>query len=218
VARLNGSQPQGVSVVGPRRIGKSSLLHYLYQPRADEVLRPRNNLHVFYLDAQQGECHTPDEFCTALVKLMLAQATIDRRTTHGRRLAELQSDLATHNQCDWGMAREVINLVAFHPVICLDEFETLLKGGFENRFFDGLRSWANEGLVTWITASAQPLSQLAHEHNLTSPFFNLLATIPLGELTEVEGDKLLQRDLVEEVDGGIRFEVELVRRWWASQL
>lgn len=38
-ARLNGSQPQGSAIVGPRRIGKSSLLHYLYQPRQDETLR-----------------------------------------------------------------------------------------------------------------------------------------------------------------------------------
>lgn len=29
--------------------------------------------------------------------------------------------------------------------------------------------------------------------------------------------RLLARDLVEEVAGGIRFEVELVRRWWAAQ-
>ncbi|MFN8490864.1 MAG: hypothetical protein U0350_24945 [Caldilineaceae bacterium] len=29
--------------------------------------------------------------------------------------------------------------------------------------------------------------------------------------------RLLARDLVEEVEGGIRFEVELVRRWWAQQ-
>lgn len=49
------------------------------------------------------------------------------------------------------------------------------------------------------------------------------ASVPRAQLTGGQNEyeqalkKLLQRDLVEEVDGGISFEVELVRRWWASQ-
>jgi hypothetical protein len=46
----------------------------------------------------------------------------------------------------------------------------------------------------------------------------------MGEETLTRGEparqealrRLLARDLVERVDGGIRFEVELTRRWWAE--
>lgn len=52
--RLNGSQPQGMAVVGPRRIGKSSLLHYLYRPRAQEALRCAPNQQVIYVSIRSS--------------------------------------------------------------------------------------------------------------------------------------------------------------------
>lgn len=190
-ARLNGPQPQGSAVVGPRRIGKSSLLHYLYQPRQEESLCCAANQQVIYLDAQQGECTTPDTFRRTLTQKLLTTQPPDRRTREGKQRADLQNQLQGDATCTWEMARTAITLLPFHPVICLDEFETLLTGGFDNRFFDALRSWANEGILTWITASAQPLTTLGKEHNLTSPFFNLLATIQIRELTDREVSELL---------------------------
>jgi hypothetical protein len=192
-ARLNGPQPQGSAVVGLRRIGKSSLLHYLYQPRQAESLRCAVNQQVIYLDAQQGECTTPDAFRRTLTLKLLATHQPDRRTTKGKQWADLQSHLARDPLCTWEMARTAITLLPVHPVICLDEFETLLREDFDNRFFDALRSWANEGSLTWITASAQPLTILGQEHKLTSPFFNLLATVQIGELTDREVDELLDQ-------------------------
>lgn len=192
-ARLNGPQPQGSAVVGPRRIGKSSLLHYLYQPRKDEPLRGAANQQVIYLDAQQGECTTPDAFRRTLAQKLLATQPRNRRTSEGKQRADLQDQLAHDPPCTWEMARTAITLLPVHPVICLDEFETLLKGDFDNRFFDALRSWANEGILTWITASAEPLTALGKAHNLTSPFFNLLATVQLGALTAQETDALLDQ-------------------------
>ena len=47
-----------------------------------------------------------------------------------------------------------------------------------------------------------------------------LATVEEGSLTRGQPERqealqrLLRRDLVERVDGGIRFQVELTRRWW----
>jgi hypothetical protein len=192
-ARLNGPQPQGSAIVGPRRIGKSSLLHYLYQPRHEETLRCAANQQIIYLDAQQGECTTPDAFRRTLTQKLLATQPADRRTREGKQRADLQSQLARDPFCTWEMARTAITLLPVHPVICLDEFETLLREDFDNRFFDALRSWANEGILTWITASAQPLTTLGKEHNLTSPFFNLLATVQIGELTDRETDELLDQ-------------------------
>ncbi|MFN8490865.1 MAG: ATP-binding protein [Caldilineaceae bacterium] len=192
-ARLNGSQPQGSAVVGPRRIGKSSLLHYLYQPRTDETVRAAANQRVLYLDAQQGECATPEAFRRTLVMALLASQPFDRRTQKGKTLDDVQTALNTNPLCPWETVRLVLENLPFHPVICLDEFEALLGDTFDNRFFDALRNWANEGLLTWITASALPLSDLGRQHNHTSPFFNLLATVTLKELTDSEATELLDQ-------------------------
>ncbi len=191
--RLRGEQPQGSSIVGPRRIGKSSLLHYLLKPRADETLRAAPNQQVVYLDAQTGECSSPDRFRIMLLRTLLDEQRLDRRTTEGRLLAEMQMQLTNATDCSWELARAVLVALPFHPVVCLDEFEALLNDAFDESFFNGLRSWANEGLVTWIIVSVKSLPELSQLHQSASPFFNLLATLELGELTTSEAEQLLDQ-------------------------
>ena len=41
--------------------------------------------------------------------------------------------------------------------------------------------WANEGLLTWVIVSVKSLPELGEIYKSASPFFNLLATIELGE-------------------------------------
>lgn len=191
-ARLNGAQPEGSAVVGLRRIGKSSLLHYLYRPREGEELRSAEGLRVIYFSAAEGSCGTPEQFRATLVRALLHDLRLELYpAAEGRWLAELQERLAAGEPCPWDTARRALDSLPFHPVVCLDEFEALLSDAFEDRFFTALRNWANEGLLTWITASARPLPELGDLHGRSSPFFNLLATVRLGDLTENEAKQLL---------------------------
>ena len=208
IGRLNGEQPQGSSIVGPRRIGKSSLLHYLTSPRPDEPLRAAPGQQVVYLDAQKGECNSPDSFRMMLLRALMTAQRLDRRTLDGRLLADIQAQLATATECSWEMARAALVALPFHPVVCLDEFESLLNADFDEAFFNGLRSWANEGLLTWVIASVKSLPELGEIYQSASPFFNLLATIELGEMVEAEADQLL--DLTE--TSGIAFTAP-ERKW-----
>lgn len=193
-ARLNAAQPQGSSIVGPRRIGKSSLLHYLYQPRPNETLCAADNLLVVFLSASDGRCDTADHFRATLIAETITKAQPNRRTKAGKWLEQVRQKCESTQTCDWNTAREALtklNALGNHPVICLDEFEALIANGFDDRDFNALRNWANVGLLTWITASAIPLPELRDLHSLTSPFFNLLATVPLGDLTDDEVTALL---------------------------
>lgn len=210
--RLNGSSPQGSAVVGARRIGKSSLLHYLVQPRPDEHVRPNGGMRLVYLDAAQGSCSTPGQFQATLLRAALAAQKIDRRTAEGRWLAELQQNLAgPRAECSWTESRAALEKLPAHPVVCLDEFEALLTHAFDDRFFNGLRSWANEGLLTWVTASARPLESLGQLHGHSSPFFNLLGTVSLAGLAAPEVDILL--DLAQETPSPFSpSERKLIRR------
>jgi len=191
IGRLNGEQPQGSSIVGPRRVGKSSLLHYLTMPRSDEPLRAAPGQQVVYLDAQKGECSSPDSFRLMLLRALLADQPLNQPAADGRLLADIETQLANTTQCSWELARAVLVALPFHPVVCLDEFETLLNHAFDEAFFNGLRSWANEGLLTWVIASVKSLPELGQIYKSASPFFNVLATIELGELGEAEADQLL---------------------------
>lgn len=193
MARLNAPQPGGSAVIGERRIGKSSLLYYLCHPRPDETLLPAANLRLVYVDAQAPECGAPDGLRAALLRAALAPYTPP--TTWGRRdrLTQLRDDLARNGGCDWPTARAALEQLPYRPVICLDELEAVVAAPFDNRFFDALRSWAQEGLVAWITASKMPPSEVAHKLSLTSPFFNILATVRLEGLTEAEAEQLLDR-------------------------
>ncbi|MGB0388123.1 MAG: hypothetical protein ACPGWR_25175 [Ardenticatenaceae bacterium] len=204
IARLNGHQPQGSSIVGPRRIGKSSLLHYLTHPREDESLRPHNTLCVVYLSAAAGNCSTPDKFRFAVSLLLISKLLFMvkegfyKYKNYNMDWFLYEIDLIEEKKMriesySWASAREVLERLPFHPVICLDEFEALLlNDAFDDRFFNALRNWANEGLVSWVTASSKPLQELLEHNNFTSPFFNLLATVRLRGLTDREADDLLR--------------------------
>lgn len=193
--RLNGDQPQGSAIVGPRRIGKSSLLHYLYKPRVDEPLQPNDKCRVIFWDVSEGDCYTPAQFRTQLLDKLhqLDDASLDVSLLGRVRETLSRNPLDT----SWAGLRDTLEALGWHPVVCLDEFEALLKRGFEDRFFSALRSWANAGLISWVTASAQRLDVLADNKGMTSPFFNLLATIELGELTDEEVLELLERTNVD---------------------
>lgn len=193
LARLNAPQPQGSAVIGDRRIGKSSLLYYLCHPRSDESLHPTANLRLVYVDAQAPECSTPDGLRAALLRAALTPYT--PTVAWGRRdpLVQLRDNLTRGGACDWAAARAALEQLPYRPVICLDELEAIIAPPFDNRYFDALRNWAQDRLVAWITASKIPPSDLARQASLTSPFFNILAAVPLGGLAEAEAEQLLDR-------------------------
>lgn len=193
IARLNGNQPQGSSIIGPRRIGKSSLLYHLTNLGKDKPWRLGENLCIVYLSAAAGSCSTPEEFRLTIIQTVLNGYSWPHDAEFNHELIELHENLERKQLCSWAIARDILQKLPFHPVICLDEFEALLlNDAFDDRFFNALRTWANEGLVSWVTASSKPLQELLEDNNLTSPFFNLLATVPLAGLTDTEADELLK--------------------------
>ncbi|MEM7539630.1 MAG: AAA family ATPase [Chloroflexota bacterium] len=200
IDRLRAEKPQGSAIFGERRIGKSSLLHYLHKPRAEESLRAPDNCVVFYISADDGKfSESQAGFRRALISELLAheRTYIGGSTWTDHDLGEAQEVLATGQPCSWVMAEQVLTSLPYHPVICLDEFEALadpaLQDVFDDRFFNALRHWANEGRVTWITATRMPLEELNALRSISSPFFNLLANIELGGLEPVEVKQLLDR-------------------------
>jgi hypothetical protein len=68
------------------------------------------------------------------------------------------------------------------PVLCLDDFESLLKRTeeFDNGFYDNLRSLMNDNALMLVVASRKELSVYGSEYRFVSQFFNLGSVIPLA--------------------------------------
>jgi hypothetical protein len=173
----NTGQLQSVSVVGPHRIGRSSLLNYVAETY-DKFLQSPAAYRFAYISPHDANCHTVAEFLC-------------------RVLDDLDLPLHTHHQVTLQEFQDAINLLnqgGIHPVICVDEFEELLNSNsFSNEFFDVLRHLMSESALAFVIASTEPLSELVSPDKYTSPFFNIFTITEIGEFTAEEASLLIQR-------------------------
>ena len=177
---------QSVSLIGPRRIGKSSLLLHLARPevRVSHNLGQPDSLFVA-IDCQEFGGSPPEEVYEALLSELL-----DRAADAG---LELQAGerFGTYRALD-----RVLNQIYrqdISVVVLLDEFELLAANErLTPYFFARLRGLTTKYGLAYLTASQRPLFDItADEEILSSPFFNIFVTLPLGLYSETEARGLL---------------------------
>ncbi len=102
----------------------------------------------------------------------------------------------------------------FFPVLLLDAFDKVtLNEHFDLAFFEFLRALATAGLVSYVTASIAPLSEICHSGIAGSPFFNIFYTYHLEAFTPEEAQMLIS-DPAQQC--GLAFsnqEIALVLKW-----
>ncbi len=176
---------QSVSIVGERRIGKTSLLHRLLQLAVDKF---------------GPECRT------AFVDLLQPSA----RTQAGL-LREIQRQLGVSGPEDnlAGFAENLVKLnqEGAHPVVALDEIDLFVRqpGEFSQDFCEALRAIASAEQLSLLAASRVPLKTLHEQGALVSPLYNIMGTQKLGVFSPTEA-----RAFVEHPRPGIRFAAEQV--------
>lgn len=164
---------QSVSVVGERRIGKSSLLYHL-KDTGSERLRAAGykDYELRYLDVQP--LVSAEEFYTHACRLIEGPNQV-----HG---------LALGGKDDLEKAVSGRKLM-----LCLDEFEQTVEADFGSEFFKFLRHLAQSGDIAFIIATKSPLSELyLSDEELTSGFPNVFTTLRLDELAEGEARALVE--------------------------
>lgn len=166
---LGAAQPMSISVVGERRIGKSSLLWYLHQ-KGPEQLGSEWRFAYVALDS--------------LGDLTMERVLVAMAAGLNESLAELTYE---------GFSQLVGRLASQGQrlVFCLDEFEAVTALG--EAFLGYLRGLINVNQVTFIVATERPLEELSREGVLTSPFFNVFTKVPLGPMPDDEARELLSR-------------------------
>ena len=190
-SRLRNAEFESSSLVGERRIGKTSLLNYL----ADVDVRRRYDLlggtHMFvYVDLQiMNKEVTPVRLWQRLLRQM---GRVCQDSTVHQAIDEIRQQDAIDN---FALADlfDIIDEKNQHVVFLLDEFEKVTENSnFGTDFFYGLRSLAIQHHLALVTSSRRELIELCHSEAIrSSPFFNIFANINVGLFTEDEARDLI---------------------------
>lgn len=178
---------QSVSLIGPRRIGKSSILLHLCRSSVRESynLQPPKAIFVM-LDCQELGGSPPEEvYETLLVGLVDAAEDADLELEPAQQPGTYRSlDRALHE----------ISKQDVPVVFLLDEFELLAANEhLSPYFFARLRGLTTKYGLAFLTTSQRPLFAItAEEEILSSPFFNIFVTLPLGLYSKEEAISLFQ--------------------------
>lgn len=151
-------QRQNCQVVGPRRIGKTSLLRQI------ERLAPtwEEGIVVTYLDLQDARCFKLRSWLDFVSRKFGWPTPASTLADFAERVEEMLSKKQ-------------------RPVLCLDEFEELTSRNneFGRDFFLNLRSCGQQGMSIF-TGSRKQLSRLTEPSDPTSPFYNTFPLMNLG--------------------------------------
>jgi hypothetical protein len=191
---------QSVSVLGQRRIGKSSFVLHAANPLVLQAhgLDPEQTCFV-YVDCQGRGDLTESELCALLRQGLSAQmkgrAQRDELGGGDTRsdLRDLEDYLAKATEA------------GFRLVFILDEFEAIAASRkLTPDFFSSLRRIITGYPVAVVTVTKDPLTTLtdAHESVLSSPFFNIFQPLSLGLFSAEEAEAMLQGLAAK---GGLRF-------------
>jgi transcriptional regulator with XRE-family HTH domain len=167
------SRKASTSIIGPRRIGKTWLIHYLQYIATQEL---GSRFYIKYLDATMPSCSTVNGFVAGVLEEFGLPSS---KSQQG--LLALEKGLKT---------LQTKNII---PVLCIDEFE-----GFGNRkeftldFFRALRAMTQKFGLALIAVSRSPLSAIVGKDVETSGFFNIFEQLTLKPFSSEEAREFIQ--------------------------
>lgn len=201
--RLRGHllQLHWVSIVGPRRIGKTSLLLQLCHPDVATGMGLNPSIYARVFIDCQGLSDLDAKGWQALLVKRAAEA--------------LDFSPAPQVQDSFEFREAFYSLLADGRklVLILDEFENLaVNPHLDVDFFNLLRSLATDLPLAMVTASRTSLSALTYQDQsvLSSPFFNVFNTLRIGLLEEKAARALLGRPEAGFAAETVEFLLELV--------
>jgi hypothetical protein len=177
---------QHVALIGPKRSGKTSLLHHLkaIALAAPAALRPgqradwlpgAERYRWVFVDFQDARMSSQDR----LLRYLLSSL-----------------DMPAPNPCSLDAFMDVASHYLRAPtVVLMDEIEAgLAAPELDEPFWGSLRSLANNytgGSLAFVLAAHEQPMQLAQDSFKPSPFFNIFHSLELGPFTDAEARELI---------------------------
>lgn len=195
--RLRNPEFESSSVVGDRRIGKTSLLNYIADPGTRAAYGLGGDSCAFvYSDLQMvGRVMGPEQLWRQLLDSLREQCRDDVIVTALKEL--LKRERLDIYDLD-GFFRKA-GARGHCVVFLLDEFDQITTNpSFGPDFYFGFRSLAIHRKVALVTSSRLELVELCHSESVkSSPFFNIFANINLRMFTPAEFQELVSQSLGE---------------------
>jgi len=180
--RIGAERPQSVSLVGERRMGKSSTLFHLTARHIQERFLPgKNPLGLVFLDFQQLRNITLDDFFALLCPSTQA-------------VYPDLPDLGPPGYMAFQRQLDELKKQGRALVMLLDEFDAVTSNpAFSQEFYSFLRSAANHYAVAYVTSSKIELQKLCHSTEIAdSPFFNIFSNLHLRPFSREEALELIR--------------------------
>jgi len=196
VNRLRSSAHESTSVVGERRICKTSLLKHFDTPEvAKELGMPPEEFCMIYIDFQGLTDITPQRFWQRVLHKMERSICVPDLIPEIKQVGEL----GDFDLFDLEDLFTMITDSGLTVVLFLDEFEYVTQNpNFGTDFFGGLRALAIHQNMPLVTATRRELVDLCHSEELKgSPFFNIFANVVLRPFNRDEVAEMLDGYLSE---------------------
>jgi hypothetical protein len=222
VNRLLSSAHESTSIIGERRIGKTSLLYHLTHPEVCSRLGlTSDQFCLVYVDFQGLTDITPTRFWQRVLKKM-SHSVCDESLKPSIDVLSNQDSIDLFDLEDLFQTTQEKGLTT---VLMMDEFEYITQNpNFKSDFFGSLRALAIHHGVALLPATRRELVDLCHSDEIKgSPFFNIFANVVLRPFARPEVDVLLdsyttrieailtpaERDLVWSLGGGYPFFLQM---------
>lgn len=183
---------QSIALIGQRRMGKTSLLFHLSAPAVFAQHGLSSTQHLFiYIDCGGLAGLDPPGLYRLLLE-EISEVLVERGAAPGPPALPDEANSLTYRAFERAL-REVTRQ-GWKLILLLDEFERLSRNPhLDPDFFSGLRALTARYPIAYVTASRQPLLELtyADASALSSPFFNIFASLRLSLFTEDEARDLL---------------------------
>ncbi|MEO0536763.1 MAG: ATP-binding protein [Cyanobacteria bacterium P01_A01_bin.123] len=186
---LNRHPLQNIAVMGKKRSGKTSLLHYISKITK---IHPEN----LRADQKSHWLKNSEAYNWIFIDFQ------DRRMMNQNKLLGYilsQMGLQDEHQLDLELFMEIFSSNIKKPtVILFDEIDGAIQPNspLDDPFWESLRSLGtnhSQGNLSFVLASSSLPSELAHSTGYISPFFNIFGhIIKLGPLTETEAYELMR--------------------------
>lgn len=178
-------QRQCFSLVGTRKIGKSSILTHMLSSEIKQALGVEQDLqrHLFIcIDMRYYAQHTLEDFFhsiyTQIVDLTPKHVVLNISGDKGHEL--------------FARSLQDLHKAGYHLVLIMDEFDKVAdEQNFGPNFFSFLRASSTAGGISYVTASRRPLYEISPSEAASSPFFDSFTTRYIGALHEDETRQLI---------------------------
>jgi len=191
VGRLLSSAHESTSIVGERRLGKTSLLYHLSNPDVAATLGlSPNHYCLVYIDFQGLTDITPQRFWHRVLDKM-ARSVCDRDLVPAIHALRDQDNFDLFDLED---LFDTIDDRGLYTVLFMDEFDYVTQNPkFHASFFGGLRALAMHHGLALVPATRRDLVDLCHSDEIKgSPFFNIFANVVLRPFAREDADELIE--------------------------